>query len=123
MYVTKVEDGKAYKTSLSPHIDKDIFCSLDNDYHLTEISINPDNDYDFIEGLVVINEEESLKKLNSRIKYHCDNVIQATNQYMLIDNPCDFSEQEISELISYRKSLKNATIEMPVAPSFLEELL
>ena len=120
MNVVKVENGVAYRTSLSNEVEPISFIKENEGYYFTDIEINPSFHYDFIDEKVVLNEEKTKQKIINNNKNLALEFIEQTNKYMLMDNFYDLTDEEIEELKNYRKSLKNVELELPVFPEFLK---
>lgn len=120
MNVVKVENGVAYRTSLSNEVEPISFIKENEGYYFTDIEINPSFHYDFIDEKVVLNEEKTKQKVINHNKNLALEFIEQTNKYMLMDNFYDLTDEEIEELKNYRKSLKNVELELPVFPEFLK---
>lgn len=120
MNVVKVENGVAYRTSLSNEVEPISFIKENEGYYFTNIEINPSFHYDFIDEKVVLNEEKTKQKVINHNKNLALEFIEQTNKYMLMDNFYDLTDEEIEELKNYRKSLKNVELELPSFPEFLK---
>lgn len=120
MNVVKVENGVAYRTSLSNEVEPISFIKENEGYYFTDIEINPSFHYDFIDEKVVLNEEKTKQKVINHNKNLALEFIEQTNKYMLMDNFYDLTDEEIEELKNYRKSLKNVELELPSFPEFLK---
>lgn len=120
MNVVKVENGVAYRTSLSNEVEPISFINENEGYYFTEVEINPSFHYDFINEKVVLNEEKTKQKIINQNKNIALQFIEETNKYMLMDNFYDLTDLEIEELKNYRKSLKNVELELPTFPEFLK---
>ncbi len=120
MNVVKVENGVAYRTSLSNEVEPNSFINENEGYYFTEVEINPSFHYDFINEKVVLNEEKTKQKIINQNKNIALQFIEETNKYMLMDNFYDLTDLEIEELKNYRKSLKNVELELPTFPEFLK---
>lgn len=123
MNVVKVENGVAYRTSLSNEVEPISFIKENEGYYFTDIEINPSFHYDFIDEKVVLNEEKTKQKIINHNKNLALEFIEQTNKYMLMDNFYDLTDEEIEELKNYRKSLKNVELELPSFPDFLKRFL
>lgn len=120
MNIVKVENGVAYRTSLSNEVEHISFINENEGYYFTEVEINPSFHYDFINEKVVLNEEKTKQKIINQNKNIALQFIEETNKYMLMDNFYDLTDLEIEELKNYRKSLKNVELELPTFPEFLK---
>lgn len=123
MNVVKVENGVAYRTSLSNEVEPISFVKENEGYYFTDIEINPSFHYDFIDEKVVLNEEKTKQKVINHNKNLALEFIEQTNKYMLMDNFYDLTDEEIEELKNYRKSLKNVELELPSFPEFLKRFI
>jgi len=121
-FLANIDNGRAYKASVTSEVDIEAFCAANNEFVITNIEIDPRKYYDFLDGQVILNEEKTKELLKNRIESLSKDLLSSTDKYMLIDNPYDFSENDLNDIIAYRKKLRKSKFELPKIPKILEEV-
>ena len=129
MNLVKIEieqDGTqaVYLTYLNPDLNEEEILRDNKDYFYTDIEINPDNHYDFIEGNIVLNEEKSNAKITEINKVIIEDLLRKSDKYMLVDNPFNLTPEQIEVMTTYRQTLRdlfysNLVLIIPSKPYFL----
>lgn len=112
MNLAKLEDNKVLLVKLAPGIDLNDFyeAKKEEGYILTEVDINPNLTYRYINGDVILDKEDSDKREYERNKVKCLDYLKMTDFIMLLDNPLNLSSDELNEVIEFRKNLRNVII-------------
>ncbi len=129
MNLVKIEleqDGTqaAYLTYLNPDFNEQEFLNEHEDYFYTDLEINPDYHYDFIDGNVILNQDKTNIKITSINKIIIEDLLRKSDKYMLIDNPFNLTSDQLEVMTTYRKELRDLfysdlALTIPVKPYFI----
>lgn len=129
MNLVKIEieqDGtqSVYLTYLNPDFNEQEFLNEHEDYFYTDLEINPDYHYDFIDGNVILNQDKTNIKITSINKIIIEDLLRKSDKYMLIDNPFNLTSDQLEVMTTYRKELRDLfysdlALTIPSKPYFI----